>query len=600
MTDIIPNGTGRAVRTNINTEFNSVLGNTSANANAVNAEKQRALAAEALITASIPTVPDNITTQGNTFNGANELVQLDNNGKLPAIDGSQLTGINSSNFKTLTVDVGISNTSSTTSIPVGAIVTSVSTNIVSAYSVPSTVSFSSPVSIPSQYAFRNLIQLTNGNILGVDLVGVAYTSSDSNGTTWNSGVRVSNTSQVINGLCQLANGNILTTDRYGNVYQSIDNGNTWSNISVINTGFTFNFIISMCTLSNGWILAGGDNNDISTSKDGGLTWTTSIINNGVAWANIVGMVQLSNGWVVLAPYADNHAWISQDNGLSWTAGGSMGAEQPYVFCKYNDILYCMSSISLLISTDYGNTWSVVVSVTQNEANEGEGEPRSMCSLSNGDLLLSGWGDIVYTTINTNITNPTLEVLVNGSTPTVIQSISQNNPSTTGTYTTSQNTTIEYEGVVEVVVSGSPISGSASVVVEYATGDTSTILNDLNNYLPLSGGTMTGTLELKTYTETINNQGSTSGSANVDWSTGSVQEMTLNGNTTLSFINAIAGESITLLITQDSTGSRTCSFSNVRWAGGTAPTLSTTANATDIFVIIYNGTSFFGFTGGLGF
>lgn len=34
-----------------------------------------------------------ITTQGNTFNGANQLVQLDSTGKLPAIDGSQLTNL---------------------------------------------------------------------------------------------------------------------------------------------------------------------------------------------------------------------------------------------------------------------------------------------------------------------------------------------------------------------------------------------------------------------------------------------------------------------------------------------------------------------------
>lgn len=38
-------------------------------------------------------LPDNITTQGNTFNGANQLVQLGSDGKLPAIDGSQLTNL---------------------------------------------------------------------------------------------------------------------------------------------------------------------------------------------------------------------------------------------------------------------------------------------------------------------------------------------------------------------------------------------------------------------------------------------------------------------------------------------------------------------------
>lgn len=45
---------------------------------------------------TIPTVPSNITTQGNSFNAANQLVKLDSSGKLPAIDGSQLTGITSS------------------------------------------------------------------------------------------------------------------------------------------------------------------------------------------------------------------------------------------------------------------------------------------------------------------------------------------------------------------------------------------------------------------------------------------------------------------------------------------------------------------------
>lgn len=37
-----------------------------------------------------------VTKQGNIFNGANQLVQLDSNGKLPAVDGSQLTGIRTS------------------------------------------------------------------------------------------------------------------------------------------------------------------------------------------------------------------------------------------------------------------------------------------------------------------------------------------------------------------------------------------------------------------------------------------------------------------------------------------------------------------------
>jgi hypothetical protein len=40
-------------------------------------------------------VPSTVTTQGNTFNGTNQLVKTDGSGKLPAIDGSQLTNLSS-------------------------------------------------------------------------------------------------------------------------------------------------------------------------------------------------------------------------------------------------------------------------------------------------------------------------------------------------------------------------------------------------------------------------------------------------------------------------------------------------------------------------
>lgn len=41
----------------------------------------------------IPTVPGNITTQGNTFNGNSQLVQTTSDGKLPTLNGSNLTNL---------------------------------------------------------------------------------------------------------------------------------------------------------------------------------------------------------------------------------------------------------------------------------------------------------------------------------------------------------------------------------------------------------------------------------------------------------------------------------------------------------------------------
>ena len=44
----------------------------------------------------------NVTKQGNTFNGVSQLLQLDGSGKLPAVDGSALTGLTNT-------QVGLSN-----------------------------------------------------------------------------------------------------------------------------------------------------------------------------------------------------------------------------------------------------------------------------------------------------------------------------------------------------------------------------------------------------------------------------------------------------------------------------------------------------------
>lgn len=44
----------------------------------------------------------NVTVEGNTFNGANQLVQLDGSGNLPAIDGSALTNVSGSSIELIT------------------------------------------------------------------------------------------------------------------------------------------------------------------------------------------------------------------------------------------------------------------------------------------------------------------------------------------------------------------------------------------------------------------------------------------------------------------------------------------------------------------
>ena len=82
---------------------------------------------------------------------------------------------------------------------------------------------------------------------------------------------------------------------------------------------------------------------------------------------------------------------------------------------------------------------------------------------------------------------------------------------------------------------------------------------------------------------------------------SILNLTLTGNCVLTFPTPAAGGQFTLLLKQDATGSRTVTWpSTVRWAGGTAPTLTATAGRTDVVTFLSDGTYWLGFVGGLNF
>ena len=68
-------------------------------------------------------------------------------------------------------------------------------------------------------------------------------------------------------------------------------------------------------------------------------------------------------------------------------------------------------------------------------------------------------------------------------------------------------------------------------------------------------------------------------------------VTLGGNRTFAISNETAGQRFIIRVLQDGTGSRLVStwFSTIKWAGGSAPTLTTTANKADVFGFVVTGT-----------
>ena len=138
-----------------------------------------------------------------------------------------------------------------------------------------------------------------------------------------------------------------------------------------------------------------------------------------------------------------------------------------------------------------------------------------------------------------------------------------------------------------------------------TGDTISIAGGGTGAGTLAGASIvtytgTETLTNKTLTNpTVTNYVETPYSANsstaitLALTNGTVQIITLTGNATITMPTATSGKSFIMYLKQDATGSRTVTWSTVKWAGGTAPTITSTASRQDILSFFADGSSWFG-------
>jgi len=132
----------------------------------------------------------------------------------------------------------------------------------------------------------------------------------------------------------------------------------------------------------------------------------------------------------------------------------------------------------------------------------------------------------------------------------------------------------------------------------------TIAFGSNTLTDVVGVTATQTLTNKTLTNpTVTNYVETPFTANsstaitIALTNGTFQIITLTGNATITMPTATAGKSFILLLKQDGTGSRTVTWSTVKWPASTNPTITATASKQDIFSFVSDGTNWYGATGG---
>lgn len=130
------------------------------------------------------------------------------------------------------------------------------------------------------------------------------------------------------------------------------------------------------------------------------------------------------------------------------------------------------------------------------------------------------------------------------------------------------------GTVTVTVSGSAATISAGTGISVSTANSVTTVTN-------------------TFTETVYNGGNVSGTLTPNRVNGTIQKFTLTGNITLNLpTNMSAGQSLTLILTQDSTGSRTLD-ANVGYLFASGfQTLTTASGGIDMMNIFSDGSTYY--------
>jgi hypothetical protein len=95
-------------------------------------------------------------------------------------------------------------------------------------------------------------------------------------------------------------------------------------------------------------------------------------------------------------------------------------------------------------------------------------------------------------------------------------------------------------------------------------------------------------------DTEYDNGNSGAAATIDWTNGNKQKLVLSANSVLSFAHPFGICTVTLKVQQDGVGSRTVTWPpSVKWASGTAPTLTTTADGIDIIAFYWDGLDYYG-------
>jgi hypothetical protein len=170
-------------------------------------------------------------------------------------------------------------------------------------------------------------------------------------------------------------------------------------------------------------------------------------------------------------------------------------------------------------------------------------------------------------------------------------------------TLNQNTSGTAAGLSATLAVSSGGTGAATLTgLVKGTGTTAMVAATAGTDYVTPGGTETLTAKTLTnptitnYTESVVAIGTVTPTSTLSLTSGTVQTATLTASTACTFTmpTATAGKSFTLFLKQAATtGAGTATFTGVKWSGGTAPTITSTAGRMDILNFFADGTNWYG-------
>ena len=157
----------------------------------------------------------------------------------------------------------------------------------------------------------------------------------------------------------------------------------------------------------------------------------------------------------------------------------------------------------------------------------------------------------------------------------------------------------------VLVTGATI---VSPIINSSTINTATIVGSTINSSTINTATINGSTintativnpTITNYTETVYT--ATTSTITINLANGTIQEITLNANGTITLPSSVAGKSYTIIVTYSGSYSLTwAGGSTLKWASSTTPTATATSGKYDIFNFYCDGTNTYGSVFGLSF